>query len=223
MVLDDRPRHSSSDLPADEEFAMQEIALDRDTAAGAEDTRDEFVNLVKIYEKELFNFAYRLTGNRHDAEDLLQESLFKAYKYYFQLRDESKFKEWIFQITANQFKNLLRKRRRERLSFPEDFEKNITEGIEQAPSKNPDEAYVRRDNSELLWEAMSQLGSKMRAVLVMFELEGYSIEDIASSLSISRGTVKSRLHYARRKLKEILLSDDYIERHNFNDDVEREQ
>lgn len=215
MITDDHPRADNGDIHPDEEYAMQEIALERETADETENAKEKFVNLVKRFEKELFNFAYRLTGNRHDAEDLLQESFLKAYKYYFQLRDVSKFKEWIFQITANQFKNLLRKRRRERLSFPEDFEKNLTETLEQAPSKNPDESFVRRDNSKMLRDALAEIGPKMRTVLVLFELEGYSIEDIANMLSISRGTVKSRLHYARRKLKAILLSDDFIERHDY--------
>jgi RNA polymerase sigma-70 factor (ECF subfamily) len=215
MITDDHPRPGKSDVTPDEEYAMQEVALERDTVNETESAKDKFVNLVKHYEKELFNFAYRLTGNRHDAEDLLQESFLKAYKYYFQLRDASKFKEWIFQITANQFKNLLRKRRREKLTFPEDFEKNVTENLEQAPSKNPDESFARSDNSKLLQDAMAEIGPKMRTVLVLFELEGYSIEDIGKMLSISRGTVKSRLHYARRKLKEILLSEDFIERHDY--------
>ncbi len=217
MITEERPRQKVSDLPHEEEFAMQEIALDREKASETDNAKERFVHLLKRYEKELYNFAYRLTGNRHDAEDLLQESFFKAYKYYFQLRDESKFKEWIFQITANQFKNLLRKRRRERLTFPEDFEKNVTESLEQAPSKNPDETFDRRDHRALLREAMSEMGDKMRTVLVLFELEGYTIEDISSMLSISRGTVKSRLHYARRKLKDVLMSDEFKERHQFND------
>ena len=216
MITEDHPRPGSSDISPDEEYAMQEIALERETVNETESAKEKFVSLVKHYEKELFNFAYRLTGNRHDAEDLLQESFFKAYKYYFQLRDVSKFKEWIFQITANQFKNLLRKRQRERLTFPEDFEKNVTENLEQAPSKNPDESFLRQDKSKLLQDALKEIGPKMRTVLVLFELEGYPIEDIANMLSISRGTVKSRLHYARRKLREILLSEDFAERHDYN-------
>ena len=211
------PRLAGSDLTPDEELAMQEVALDRKTVSGTENTREKFIELMSTFEKELYNFAYRLTGNRYDAEDLLQESFFKAYKYYFQLRDESKFKEWIFQITANQFKNLLRKRRREKLSFPEDFEQNITENLEQAPARNPDQTFDTHDHSALLQEALCELGAKMRTVLVLFELEGYSIEDISSMLGISRGTVKSRLHYARRKLKEVLLSENFIERHNFRE------
>jgi len=217
MIINPNTRHSESDLTPDEELAMQEVALTREKVAEAEKPRDRFVKLIGTYEKELYNFAFRLTGNRYDAEDLLQESFFKAYKYFFQLRDESKFKEWIFQITANQFKNLLRKKRREKLSFPEDFEQNVTENLEQTPTRNPDQTFDRRDHSSLLQEAMSELGPKMRTVLVLFELEGYSIEDISGMLGISRGTVKSRLHYARRKLKQVLLSEDFVERHHYRE------
>ena len=215
-MVNDPSRVSDGGKSVSEDKLMQELALNPTTTTDSKQLGERFVSLLGVYEKELYNFAYRLTGNRHDAEDLLQESFFKAYKYYFQLRDESKFKEWIFQITANQFKNILRKKKREKLSFPEDFERNITDNLEQAPKKNPDETFSRNDQSSMLREALAHVSPKMRTVLVLFELEGYAIEDISQMMSISRGTVKSRLHYARKKLKKILMSEEFVEKHQFH-------
>jgi len=164
--------------------------------------RQQFVGLVDGIKVELFNFALRLTGSREEAEDLLQESYFKAYKYFHQLRDQNKFKEWLFQITANQFKNFLRKKKKENTFYQDDSEHQFTEP--EKAYRNPDELYIQRDRSALVQKALMMVSPKMRNVLVMFELEGYSIEEVASSLNISRGTVKSRLHYARKKLREIL-------------------
>lgn len=178
------------------------------------ETRQErFVAQVDNIKVELYNFAYRLTGSREEAEDLLQEAYFKAYKYFHQLRDENKFKEWIFQITANQFKNFLRRKKKENTVYQDD-----TEFIFVEPSHahtNPDELYYQGDRTGVVKKALELISPKMRSVLVLFELEGYSIEEVSATLGISRGTVKSRLHYARRKLKEILESGPLAEKIHF--------
>jgi len=164
--------------------------------------RQQFVERVNSIRTELYNFALRLTGSREEAEDLLQESYFKAYKYFHQLRDQGKFKEWIFQITANQFKNFLRKKKKENTFYQDDSEHQFME--KEKVHRNPDEIYYQTDRSAVVQEALETISPKMRSVLVLFEIEGYSIEEVADTLRISRGTVKSRLHYARRKLREIL-------------------
>lgn len=173
--------------------------VDRDEAR-----RQLFVELVDEIRVELYNFALRLTGSKEEAEDLLQESYFKAYKYFHQLRDENKFKEWIFQITANQFKNFLRKKKRDNTVYQDDTEHAFVEP--EQDHRNPDELYLQNDRTAVVWKALEMISPKMRSVLVLFEIEGYSIEEVSSTLGISRGTVKSRLHYARRKLREVLES-----------------
>jgi len=173
------------------------VAVDRE-----EEKRQRFVALVDGIRAELYNFAFRLTGSREEAEDLLQESYFKAYKYFHQLRDESKFKEWIFQITANQFKNFLRRKKKENTYYQDDQERVFVEP--QNTHRNPDEVFLQNDRSEVVRKALNLISPKMRSVLVLFEIEGYSIEEVSNALGISRGTVKSRLHYARKKLREVL-------------------
>jgi RNA polymerase sigma-70 factor (ECF subfamily) len=169
-----------------------------------EDTRRAFQAKMDSIRTELYNFAYRLTGTREDAEDLLQESYFKAYKYFHQLRDRSKFKEWIFQITANQFRNTLKRKKREQVYFVDEFEEAGL--VPQQQIDDPDIRAERRDQSDRVKSAIADLDPKMREALVLFELQGFSIEETARILQISPGTVKSRLHYARKRLKTELLS-----------------
>ncbi len=163
---------------------------------------EQFVFLVNNIRTELYNFALRLTGSKEEAEDLLQEAYFKAYKYFHQLRDQDKFKEWIFQITANQFKNYLRKKKKENTFYQDDSEHQFVE--KEKVHRNPDELVYQSNRSEVVQEALEMISPKMRSVLLLFEIEGYSIDEVSKTLGISRGTVKSRLHYARRKLREVL-------------------
>jgi RNA polymerase sigma-70 factor, ECF subfamily len=184
------------------------IPVDRE-----EEKRERFVSLMNGVRVELYNFAFRLTGTREEAEDLLQESYFKAFKYFHQLREETKFKEWIFQITANQFKNFLRRKKKENTYYQDDQERVFSE-----PDKvfrNPDELYLQNDRTCTVQKALELVSPKMRSVLVLFEIEGYSIEEVSDTLGISRGTVKSRLHYARKKLREILESGQMAEKIHF--------
>ncbi|MFH1675692.1 MAG: RNA polymerase sigma factor, partial [bacterium] len=175
--------------------------------------REAFTFLVENIRVELYNFAYRLTGSREEAEDLIQESYFKAFKYFHQLRDQDKFKEWIFQITANQFKNFLRRKKRENTYYHDDQEEVFNEL--QKTHYNPDELYFRNDRTDVIRKALEMISPRMRSVLILFEIEGYSIEEVGQKLGISRGTVKSRLHYARKKLREILETGTMSEKMHF--------
>lgn len=162
-----------------------------------------FQEKMDSVKNELYSFAYRLMGNREDAEDLLQESYFKAYKYFNQLRNPSKFKEWVFQITANQFRNQIKKKKRERTYFVDDV--SIINEKPQEKTMNPDNIFEGVDLSDKVRNAIDNLHPKMKTALVLFELQEFNIEEVAGILNISPGTVKSRLHYARKRLKTELL------------------
>lgn|GEM_PF-2761671 len=169
-----------------------------------EETRRAFQAKMDSIRKELYNFAYRMTGTREDAEDVLQESYFKAYKYFRQLRDRSKFKEWIFQITANQYRNTLKHKKREQLFFVDEFE--AAGLVPQPQTDDPDIRAERKDQSDRVRAAISELDYKMREALVHFELKGLSVDETARILQVSPGTIKSRLHYARKRFKTELLA-----------------
>lgn len=179
-------------------------ALSTPLAKDAElDKRILFQEKMDSVKAELYSFAYRLMGNKEDAEDLLQESYFKAYKYFHQLRNPDKFKEWVFQITANQFRNVIKKKKRERTYFVDDVE--IINEKPQEKTMNPDNIFEGVDLSDKVRHAIDNLHPKMKTALVLFELQEFNIDEVANILSISPGTVKSRLHYARKRLKTELL------------------
>lgn len=201
---------SASEGPRMERVAAVSVPVVGDRE---EEKRRRFVALVSSVQVELYNFAFRLAGNREEAEDLLQESYFKAFKYFDQLRDEKKFKEWIFQITANQFKNFLRRKKKENTYYQDDTERVFAEP--EKVYKNPDEVYFQSDRTDVVRKALNLVSPKMRSVLLLFEIEGYSIEEVSEMLGISRGTVKSRLHYARKKLREVLESGQLSNRIHF--------
>lgn len=202
---------------------MQSLFSDNNKRKGKEDMPDEMTRVIGTplsrenvlennavfqakmdsIKNELYSFAYRLMGNREDAEDLLQESYFKAFKYFHQLRDKTKFKEWIFQITANQFRNQLKKKKRERTYFVDDF--NVVLEKPQNTNINPDNLFDGLDLSEKVRFAIDNLHPKMKTALVLFELQGFNIDEVSNILGISPGTVKSRLHYARKRLKDELV------------------
>ena len=171
--------------------------------ANEDERKALFQEKMDSVKNELYSFAYRLMGNREDAEDLLQESYFKAYKYFHQLRETSKFKEWIFQITANQFRNQLKKKKRERTYFVDDF--SVVVEKPQNVTMNPDKIFDELDISDKVRNAIDNLHPKMKTALVLFELQGFNIDEVAGILGISPGTVKSRLHYARKRLRDELL------------------
>jgi RNA polymerase sigma-70 factor (ECF subfamily) len=204
------PPNASEGKPMERVAAIErQVAIDRD-----EEMRLRFVALMNGVKVELYNFAFRLTGTREEAEDLLQESYFKAYKYFHQLREETKFKEWIFQITANQFKNFLRRKKKENTFYHDDQERVFAEP--EKIHRNPDELYFQNDRTNMVRQALEMVSPKMRSVLVLFEIEGYSIEEVSDTLGISRGTVKSRLHYARKKLREVLEDGELAGRVHFS-------
>jgi len=201
---------NASEGPPMERVAAIETAV---TVDREEEKHRRFVALMDNVRVELYNFAFRLTGTREEAEDLLQESYFKAFKYFHQLREETKFKEWIFQITANQFKNFLRRKKRENTYYHDDQERVFVEP--EKAHRNPDELFMQNDRTTVVRKALELVSPKMRSVLVLFEIEGYSIEEVSETLGISRGTVKSRLHYARKKLREIIESGPLASRMHF--------
>lgn len=162
--------------------------------------------LVRRFGPIVYNLALRLTGNAADAEDLAQESLIKALRGLASYRGENPG-AWTYRITVNAWKNSLRaKASRPFLRF---FSPD-GEGIESEPSGaasrelGPEQAAAANDERARVESALTFLTPEERAVLVLRELDGRSYADIAESLGIPLGTVKSRIARARAVLAERL-------------------
>ncbi|MBQ8616492.1 MAG: RNA polymerase sigma factor [Clostridia bacterium] len=144
---------------------------------------------AKRIEKLLYHVAWTYLGNNQDVEDAVQDALTKAWEKQGALRNQGYFKFWLTKILVNQCKDILRTRRR--MSYYPLEEETVTVEFSAEESS--------------VSEAMSQLKPEQRIVISLFYMDGYTQQDIAEMLGCPVGTVKTRLHSARKQLKKILL------------------
>ena len=158
----------------------------------------------------LYSTAYRMSRNRQDAEDLLQETYLRAYKYYDKFQEGTNFKAWLFKILKNTFINRYRKRQRQPLknSFDEiedSFESKLLESPLTARGATPEEELMVDALDQDVQKALEALPEDYRTAVELADLQGLSYREIADQLEIPLGTVMSRLHRGRKLLQAALL------------------
>ena len=167
--------------------------------------RDIFWNLVQNHMRFLYNVAFRYVGNRYDAEDLVQETLYTAYDKFHQLRDSRKFKSWIFTILRNHF---LKWQRKKRPVQADEFENGIDYLSQlESVSLQQDVAsiYEKKIEADTIQSTLDKLPEKYKAVLILYYMEDSSYQEIANMLAVPVGTVMSRLSRAKHMMKKALL------------------
>lgn len=172
---------------------------------------NDFEKLVTAYEKNVYNLALRMVGDPDDAADITQETFIKAYRALGSFRGDSKFSSWIYRIASNVCLDFLRSRSR-RAQVPLSFENEDEEGEIELPdmSQNPEKVLMKKLSMEAVRRGMEKLPPKQRQILVLRELCGLSYAELAQTLSVEEGTVKSRIFRARKRLCAILLGDGNI-------------
>ncbi len=143
-----------------------------------------------------FRVAMGVLHNREDAEDVAQESLIRAYRNFHRLRDRERFRAWLARIAWRQALDRQRAARRRELREVEAANQPAPPTVEDLAASSEFERRLRR--------AMDELPEKFRRVLVLAAVEGYDIRAVARLLDLPEGTVKSRLHSARKQLAERL-------------------
>lgn len=167
-----------------------------------------FDELVRLYQKKVYNLCYHFTGNHDDAQDLAQEAFIRAYKALGSFRNEADFGTWLHRITLNVWLNIKRKNTRQTVSLDEPYDSDNGSSIQRevaASSGDPLEALEEKEFRGLVRSALNTLSGEHRAVLVLREIEGYSYEEIANLLGCSLGTVKSRISRAREVLRRAMM------------------
>ena len=170
--------------------------------------RELFMELVRPYQKLVYSMAVTVVKSEHEAEDVSQEALFKAFKNLSQFRGECKFSTWIIQITLNEARHRVRKQQRAR-------EDSIDCGLESEEGdyipidladwrEIPSEALQRKELRAALERAISDLKSIYRDVLVLRDIEHLSVAETAEMLNISEASVKTRLLRARLQVRDAL-------------------
>lgn len=166
-----------------------------------------FDRLVIKYRERLYAVIYNLTSNREDTHDLTQEVFIKAFRSIHKFRGRSSFFTWLYRIGVNTTLTYLKRNRRRRFfSFETiDDELSQTELVQLLSSKaQSDKPTFLKELQEKLNEALQTLSLKHRTVIVLFEIEGLSHQEIAQITKTSEGTVRSRLHYAKQSLQNAL-------------------
>ena len=154
--------------------------------------------IVKRYQKQVYNTAYGIVGNREDAQDITQDVFLTVWNKISQFKQKSKFSTWIYQIAKNQSLNLKSKKKRRKTDATEIDDTQAWVPVEE---NTPETKVLANEQKKLLLEALDSLKEKHRIILVLREMESLSYDDIAQVLGCSVGRVKSRLHEARLALR----------------------
>jgi RNA polymerase sigma-70 factor, ECF subfamily len=162
--------------------------------------------LIRRYDRRLFRIAQNIVQQREDAQDVVQEALFKAFSKLNQFHGRSRFSTWIIRITLNEAFMKVRGQRAKSVSIdqaPDTEEGHPPREIEDwAP--NPEMLYQNSELRNILEESLRALGPKLRTVFLLRDVEGLSIEDVAHALNLSQTAVKTRTLRARLRLREKL-------------------
>jgi len=156
-----------------------------------------FAVLVRQYQDRVFRFILRMVGARDEAMDLTQETFMKAHQALPGWRPETQFRTWLFRIAHNAALDVLR--RRERIEFVSlsDLSAGEEDHALPDPARQPDERLADRQSIELLERTLQELPAEHREILLLREVEDMSYTEIAATLGIAEGTVKSRIARAR--------------------------
>jgi len=166
--------------------------------------RAAFEQVVRLTYRETYTLALRLTGDEEDAADVSQETYLRAWRGIGRFRGDADVRTWLYRITANCAATHLGRRRRHR------HDQLGTSGAEPAdhhPAGDPEAAALAGAGLAELGAAVAALGPKLRAVLVLRDVYGLALAQIAEDLGISETAAKVRLHRARRALRD-LVSDE---------------
>ena len=166
-----------------------------------------FETLVLSYEKNVYNLVLRMVKNPEDASDMAQEAFIRAYNSLASFRGESKFSVWLYRIVSNVCLDFLRSRSRHptvSLSVEND-EGEETELDIPDESQSPEALLERRLTRDSVRRGLDALSEEYRQILLLREIQGLSYDEIAETLSMELGTVKSRIFRARKKLCDFLL------------------
>ena len=166
--------------------------------------------LVTRYSDELFGLLFRLTEDAEEAGDLLQETFLSALKAINKFRGEADLKTWLFRIAINESRNRHRwwKRRKKEKTFSLDAP--VGDGdtpysdTMSGTTASPEENALRQEREKLLRNALLQLPDIFREAIILCDIEGFSYEEIARTLEINIGTVKSRIARGREELRKRL-------------------
>jgi len=170
--------------------------------------QEAFSELVRKYQKRVYYLAYGMLGNREDALDIAQEAFLKAFRSLKGFQGGGGFYTWLYRIAYNLSIDFMRKEwRKKNLEYRDNQDLTEEEDpvIRVPSSSHPGQEMAQKELNRVIMDAIQSLPEEHRSVILLREMEGLSYEDIAKTLRIRKGTVMSRLHYARQELQKNLM------------------
>ncbi|AZR73789.1 hypothetical protein BBF96_10565 [Anoxybacter fermentans] len=167
-----------------------------------------FEEIVRRYQKKVYNTIYRILGNPEDANDLAQEVFIRVYRKLHLFQGKASFSTWLFTITSNLCRDELRKRQRRlkirSLSEPIRYKDGEIEQEILDESMTPERISINRELRDEIQAVIDKLPDEQKEAIVLREFQGFSYEEIAEIVGVALGTVKSRISRARRNIREEL-------------------
>ena len=157
--------------------------------------------LIRRHQNYVYRLCYLVMRNEQDAEDMTQETFIRAFRALprYEIREGTSFEAWLYRISVNACRSRMRRRWYQVLPWPEPAPQMVAE-----PEKQPDWLAMQGEQRDHILAAIDTLSDKHRLVVILRYYAGLSNEEIAQTLDIPSGTVRSRLHVARERLRELL-------------------
>src|SRR5690349_23572770 len=183
------------------------------------EARTEFEAAALVHLDALYGAAYRLTRNPRDAEDLVQDSLLRAYRFWDSFQQDSNCKAWLLRIVTNTFINEYQRKKRSReVLDAASAEQDATDGVlmhaEASDRRSPERSLLERSVSDDVQRALECLPEDFRTAVVLCDVQGLSYKEIADIMQTPVGTVMSRLFRGRKllaaALREFAVAEGYV-------------
>lgn len=176
---------------------MKEEVLVEQMKAGS---KEAFDALYTKYKNLAIHTAYLITGNLSDSEDITQETFVKVWIHARELHNNNGFKAWMMQILVRTAYRVGKKSKKE---IPDD---EVVKRMDQSGEVSSLDRIIQLEEAEMISAAVSSLSVKLRTVTVLYYYDSFTVKEIAGILKITEGTVKSRLHVARKRIQSVLES-----------------
>jgi RNA polymerase sigma-70 factor (ECF subfamily) len=171
--------------------------------------RAEFARLVELYSPPIYRLALKMLGREQDAEDVLQDTFYKALRSIQKFEERSSLSTWLYRIAMNESLMVLRKHKTQNVPVVEVDREEDEDGLEPPVEIVdwcclPESEFLDEEARKFMDKAIQTLSPALRAVFLLRDIEGLSVRETADSLHISEASVKTRLLRARLKLREEL-------------------
>lgn len=165
-----------------------------------------FENLMRKTHRQAYSFAVKLTGNASEAEDLVQETYVRAFRFFHRYDDSLPFTNWLYRIMSNAHIDGVRRRHRLKTTSLEQPAEQGSSTLDVVdPTRSAECTMVDRAMGEFVEDALATMTPEFRTAVLLADVEGMAYEEIAEVMRTSVGTVRSRIHRGRKQLRKQLV------------------